>query len=102
MEEATIQYLVRQMGYKCTNKIIRHLLSGVSSNKQLNSLPRKQRSQSLERARSPTYRNSKEVKPFPLPGLGHVSPSQLYISDPDMLASKLVEQEYLQSLGKTL
>ena len=74
---------------------------GVSSNKQLNSLPRKQRSQSLERARSPSYRNNKEeVKLFPFPSLGHVSPSQLYISDPDMLASKLVEQEYLQSLGK--
>ena len=29
-----------------------------------------------------------------------MSPSAIYISDPDMLASKLVEQEYLQSLGK--
>ena len=37
--------------------------------------------------------------PFPFL-IRSMSPSAIYISDPDMLASKLVEQEYLQSLGK--
>ena len=82
------------------HNIFHLLLGGVASVKQINSLPRKQRSQSLERARSPTHRASNEdTRALPLPGLNHVSSSQVYISDPDMLASKLAEQEYLQSLG---
>ena len=69
---------------------------GSSSNKTNNCLPRKQRSQSLERARSPDYRHT--LQP-PAPGLLTVSPTA---ADPDMVASNLAEQEYLQSLGEQL
>ena len=51
--------------------------------------PRKPRSQSLERERARSRSPAAEQLP-----------ASLYnISDPDMLASKLAEQEYLQSLG---
>ena len=71
---------------------------GVSSAKHNNSLQRKQRSQSLERARSPSYRGDQRVESLPPPWSGSGS-GAAFISDPDMLASKLAEQEYLQGLG---
>ena len=73
-------------------------ISGSITNKFVSSLPRKPRSQSLERARSP-YREG-ELKHFQLPPPRTLSPKCHYISDPDMLASKLVEQEYLKSLDQ--
>ena len=52
--------------------------------------PRKPRSQSLERERARSRS----------PAADQLPAASLYnISDPDMLASKLAEQEYLQSLG---
>ena len=71
---------------------------GVSSAKHNNSLQRKQRSQSLERARSPSYRGDQRAESLPPPWSGSGS-GAAFISDPDMLASKLAEQEYLQGLG---
>ena len=91
----------------CGWKLTKAIILGVSSVKQVNSLPRRQRSQSLERAKSPSHKagdvraGAGELKQFPFPGLRQPSPTNVYnISDPDMMASKLVEQEYLQSLGR--
>ena len=58
----------------------------------LSSLQRKQRSQSLER---PAKTSHQDKMTGSLP-----RPENYNISDPDMIASKLAEQEYLQSLGK--
>jgi len=61
---------------------------------------RRQRSQSLERARSP-HREPTVSSQLPLIARASHSPANAqYISDPDMLAAKLVEQEYLQSLDQ--
>ena len=73
-------------------------ISGNITNKLESSLPRKPRSQSLERAKSP-YREG-ELKHFQLPPPRALSPKCQYITDQDMLTSKLVEQEYLQSLDQ--
>ena len=73
-------------------------ISGNITNKLESSLPRKPRSQSLERAKSP-YREG-ELKHFQLPPPRALSPKCQYITDQDMLTSKLVEQEYLQSFDQ--
>lgn len=74
--------------------IIHLILSGPSSHRAASgsaTLQRRQRSQSLER---PAKTSHQDKMTGSLP-----RPNNYNISDPDMIASKLAEQEYLQSLG---
>ena len=69
-------------------------LSGSSSHRAASgpsTMQRKQRSQSLERPAKSSHQDKMTAS---LP-----RPNNYNISDPDMIASKLAEQEYLQSLG---